>query len=126
MSRGTFAEAYCAMHGTTPAAFADSVLRRALYPQARLLYPLLARLPGYFAPDREFISGVAHVTRLRDLDQEAFAYANDPANRGFLRRFLRLRVSAGRMGSLVRAALREGSRQPFAGPGAPPRSPEGG
>jgi hypothetical protein len=50
---------------------------------------------------------------MRDFDREVFAYVNDPDNRGFLRRVLRLRVSAGRLNGIMWSTLRDGSSQPF-------------
>jgi hypothetical protein len=127
MKQLTFAEAFCSQHGLSKEEFNEAVFRRSLYPLARLLRPVLALLPGYFIADREFIAGAGHITRMRELDQDAFAFANHPSNRGVLRRVFRLRVSAGKMGSLVRSALREGSKQPFANPdpGAPSCSQPG-
>jgi hypothetical protein len=113
MIKGTFSERYCAMHGLAKWEFIESALVRSLYPQARLLRPLLRLKPGYFKADREFVSCVGRIKRMRDFDMEAFAYANDPDNRGFLRRVLRLRVSAGRLNGLVWSTLRDGSCQPF-------------
>lgn len=111
--KGTFSERYCAMHGLPKWEFIDSVLMRSLYPHARLLRPVLRLKPGYFKADLEFISCVGRIKRMRDFDMEAFAYANDPDNHGFLRRTLKLRVSAGRLNGIVWSTLRDGSCQPF-------------
>ncbi len=111
MNRVTFAKLFCARHSLDQAKFDETVLRRSLYPLARLFRPVLGLIPGYFAPDREFISCVGGITELHGFYQEAKAYAKDPNNRGFLRWTLRLRVSAGRLFRLVRDTLEDGSKQ---------------
>ncbi|HEY1791281.1 MAG TPA: hypothetical protein VGG34_00050 [Opitutaceae bacterium] len=109
----TFAERYCAKHRLLPEEYEKAVLTRSLYPQARLLGPLLSLFRAYFLSDREFVSGVGQISRLRDFDQEAFAYVGDPNNRGFLRQGLRLRVSVNRLYRVVHDTFREGSGRPF-------------
>jgi hypothetical protein len=113
LAKGSFAERYCSAHGVGNRDFIESVLVHSLYPQARLLRPLLRLFPYYFKPDREFIASVGGLRRMRDFDREVFAYVNDPDNRGFLRRVLRLRVSAGRLNGIMWSTLRDGSSQPF-------------
>jgi hypothetical protein len=115
MTTGSFAERYCTMRGIANWEFLESVLVESLYPQARILRPLLRLKPGYFRADREFISRAGRIMRMSEFDTEAAAYARDPDNRGFLRRALRLRVSAGRLSGIVWSVLREGSSQPFSG-----------
>ena len=113
LAKRSFAERYCSVHRLGNREFIEAVLARSLYPQARLLRPVLRLLPCYFKPDREFIASVGELRRMRDFDREVFAYVNDPGNRGFLRRVLRLRVSAGRLNSVMWSTLRDGSSQPF-------------
>jgi len=115
MNAATFAERYCARHDLAPEEFMEAVLRRALYPQTRLLRPFMRLTSAHFIADRDFVFCVGRITRMRQFDQEALAYVQDPNNRGFLRKVLRLRVSVSRMQHLVRATLREGSRQPTLG-----------
>ena len=93
-----FSERFCRRTGVTPARWHAVALRRALYPHARLLRPLLAALdPEFFAADRDFISGVGRLTRHSDFVIEAEEFAHHPANQSFLRRRLRLRVSVRRL-----------------------------
>ena len=108
----TFEERFCALHGVSPEKYRDTVLRLTLYPAARWLRPLLALKPGYFAPDRAFVLGVGRMSRFSEFDAEVRDYLVDPENRGFLRRVLKLRVSAYRMLCLVRSTLREGPAEP--------------
>jgi hypothetical protein len=114
MNKQTFAERFCVRHNIPFSQYRDAVLKQSLYPAARLLWPLLNMIPGHFMADREFISNVGSIKRLRDFDIEVFAYINDPNNRGFLRRGLKLRVSAARLNGLLWSTLRDGSDQPFA------------
>jgi hypothetical protein len=109
----TFAGKFCSMNDVPAGRYAEAVLRLSLYPAARILKPVLALRAGYFAPDLEFISCVGRIRRMRDLGPETDAYILDPRNRGFLRRTLRLRVSAARLHRLARLTLRTGSAQPF-------------
>jgi hypothetical protein len=114
MNKQTFAERFCARNNIPLSDFREAVLKLSLYPSARLLWPVLKLVPGHFAADREFISNVGGIKRLRDFDIEVFAFANDPNNRGFLRKVLKLRVSAARLNGLLWSTLRDGSDQPFA------------
>jgi hypothetical protein len=109
----TFAEHFCAINNLPPERYTEEVLRRSLYPAARILQPVLGLNPGYFESDVEFVSCVGRIKRLRDFDQEAYAYIQYPKNRTFLRRHLKLRASVGRLQALVHRTLRTGSRQPF-------------
>jgi hypothetical protein len=113
MIKGSFAEKYCAKNGLENWEYTESVLTHSLYARARILRPMLRLIPGYFKADREFIASVARIKRLRDFDIEAFAFVSDPDNVGFLRRRLKLRVSAGRLNGLVWSTMRDGSTQPF-------------
>jgi hypothetical protein len=106
MTHPTFAERYCELNGIAPAQFADSVLRRALYPQARLLLPLVQVLaPNYFAADFDLIGATARLRRTRDFASEADQFNYHPANIGFLRRTLRIRLSTTRLKQLLRTTL---------------------
>lgn len=100
-----FAEKFCARRQVAPKNFEASVLRLALYPAARLLFPLLNLSPGYFAPDREFIRGVGRISRGEAFRYEEQDFSLDPDNRGLLRRGLKLRVSARRLRRLVHETL---------------------
>lgn len=88
-----FAERFCADEGITPDRWQAVVLRHALYPHARLLRPIVALFdPEFFAADRDFLNGVGRLNRRSDFALEADEFAHHPANRGFARRALRLRV----------------------------------
>ena len=102
-----FAEKFCAQHNLAPEKFESEVFRRALHNRARLLWPLLALIPGYFAADREFVRGVGRISRLREFEGEAIDFNHDPANRGVMRQWLRFRVSTRRLRRLVRATLHD-------------------
>lgn len=101
----TFADAYCSSHRVRPEDYEHIVFLRTLHPVARIFRGTLGLIPRYFAADHSFIRSVGALTRRRDFGLEELDYVHDPANRGFLRRKLRLRVSARRLYALVRAEL---------------------
>ncbi len=103
----TFAEKFCAQRHLAPEKYEAAVLRLTLHAPARVLRPVLALVPDYFVADREFVRGVGRIRLLREFEGEAFDYAHDPLNRGWLRRGLRLRVSTRKMRRLVWATLRD-------------------
>jgi len=124
MPRGTFAAKFCAHYHITMEHYEDTVLERTLYPVARHLQTFLAVRANYFAPDRDFVRGVGRSTRMRDFEQEVQDYVHDPANRGFLRKTLGLRISTRRMRRIAHELLDHGapvdqpelSQAPFALP----------
>jgi hypothetical protein len=123
MSRATFAELYCARHGLAPDAYQQAVFRRVLYPHARplaWLLPLLDR--DYFAADLDLVRAAGLARKLGEYANDAEEFVHHPANRGALRRVLRLRVSARRLRALLREVLpASGSAPPFpAPPDCPP------
>jgi hypothetical protein len=94
----TFAELFCRQHRLPPQRFNQAMLRCCLYPRARFIQPLLAIIwPGHFKADYELISRVGRLTELGALDHEIGEFHDHPANRGFLRRTLRLRISTKRL-----------------------------
>ncbi len=93
----TFRERYCGHWNIPDEQFENHILDRVLYPPARWLRGLLKFLPGYFSPDREFIRSLGLIRSRRLFQAEAGEFHTDPANRLLMRRWLRLRVSAGRM-----------------------------
>lgn len=116
--RRTFADLYCEQNGLPRPQYHAAVFRRALFPHAWLagwLLRLFRRL--HFLPDHEFVEDVGHITCVADFTYPLGSFIEHPANRGVLRRVLRLRVSARRMLKLVRAVFAaEGAVLP-----APPR-----
>ncbi|WP_438483351.1 hypothetical protein [Oleiharenicola lentus] len=94
----TFRQLYCEREKIDPAQFDETVFRRSLYPQAWLARGLL-RLwnSDYFLPDYDFVNGVGGLAFHSDFRTELSEYYYHPRNRGFLRRVLRLRVSAERL-----------------------------
>jgi hypothetical protein len=105
MNLATFAEKFCAKHGLPPEKYDKSVLRRSLYPAARLLRPVLVLKANYFAADHEFIRRVGRLTRLGGFEAEVNEFLYDPNNRGFLRRVFKLRASARRLRRIVRDVM---------------------
>jgi hypothetical protein len=108
ISTATFAEKFCVRHGVAPEKYEEVVLKRSLYPAARLLRPVMLLKANYFAADREFIRGVGRLTRSSGFDSEAHDYLDHPNNRGFLRRVFKLRVSGRRLRRMVRDLMEQG------------------
>lgn len=103
-----FASRYCAKYGVLPKRYEQAVLRRSLHLGARLLYPLLACRPSYFAADRELVRAIGGCRTLWDFDTETLDFRNHPDNRGWLRGTLKLRLSVRRLRRLVREVLPPG------------------
>lgn len=108
----TFAEEFCRVHELEPEQFEAEILKRALYPAARLLRPVLALDRDYFTPDLDFIRGVGRMRHPDAFTIEARDFAHHPENRGFRRETLRLRVSARRLRDLVEATFNSRHRPP--------------
>lgn len=102
-----FAQKYCTKHTIPSDAYEETVLRTTLRPAARVIRPILNLNPDYFAVDRHFIRRVGLLTSLADFNGEAEDFVQDPRNRDFLHRTLRLRVSRRRLRSLVRETLKD-------------------
>lgn len=91
----TFRERYCAHWQILPEQFEDHLFAHALYPQAKVLGPLLMVLVrGYFLPDREFLRQVGDLRSRRLFHAEAGEFHAHEVGGKFFRRWLRLRVSA--------------------------------
>lgn len=104
----TFAELFCRETRTDPARYEREMLARCVHRRARLLVPVIRCFaPDYFAPDDELVRGVGVLTSTRGLKGELQAFDSHPRNRGFCRRRLKVRISAGRVTALVRASFAE-------------------
>ncbi|MEI6861501.1 MAG: hypothetical protein WCL04_04535 [Verrucomicrobiota bacterium] len=127
MASPTFAEAWCAKHGIAPADFAAAVLPRVLHLPARLVMPLCRFFnANHFAADMDLVRAAGALRRVRDLADEITDFTHHPANTGFLRRVLRLRVSTHRLRALMRATLPphgDGGSRPPTGSAAPFETP---
>ena len=106
MKDQTFEHLYCDKHQIDRAEFARSVMRRAVHPKTRLVKWALAVFnPDHFTADFDLVYGVAGLRRLRDFEAEVERFNDHPANRGWLRRKLGLRISTGRLRTLIRETL---------------------
>ena len=112
MSEPTFAECFCAQNQIKPADFARCVLKRSLTPQTRWVRWFLPLIePAHFTADFDLIYSVGELRRLREFPDEVTRFNAHPANCGWLRRKLGLRVSSRRLRGLVRTTLpRRGDR----------------
>ena len=109
-----FRELYCERCRIDAKDFEPHLFLRALYPSARLLHRLLSEESRrrYFELDREFVRAVGLLRSRRAFRDESSYFARDPANGGFLRQVLRLRVSGHRMGALVDEIMAESHSRP--------------
>lgn len=101
----TFAAKFCERYGMVPAAFENEVLSRCLYPMGKFVFWLRRKSPNAFRPDRDFIRGVGKISRAHEHRDEVWAFTCDPENRRFTRRYLKCRVSAGKVYALMRSVL---------------------
>ena len=107
-----FADMYCQKHALDPDRYAAVVLRRALYPHARVVYWFIVRLqPEFGEADRDIVEGVGRLMRLRDFGDEAEDFAHHSGNCRFLRRRFRLRVSTRRLRRLFKDTLGYGAQE---------------
>ena len=89
-----FAELFCRQHQLPPQRYQEAMLRSCLSRRAGILRPLLTLLSRrYFAPDYELILRVGLLMSPDALSDEIDDFLRHPANRGFLRSVLRLRLS---------------------------------
>lgn len=103
-----FSGQFCRQFKVSPDRYRAAVLKRTLYPAARMLRPVLRLIDrDYFSADQDYIDSVGRIQRARELPNESHEFNHHPANRRFLRRTLRLRVSVGRMRALVQTVMSE-------------------
>lgn len=114
----TFKQRFIEKSGGRPEDFTRDVLRRALPLHARLLLPA-ARIfdPAVLAADYDLISDVAQLTSRREFSDSVSTRRFHPANHGFLRKVVGVRVSITRLHRLVYDTMRppggQGSGAPF-------------
>jgi len=114
----SFRERYCSIHQIAPAGFEEHLLPRVLYFHARPFKGLLDAIPDYFAADREFLRSAGDLRSRRFFHAEAGEYHASAVSRGFLHRFLRLRVSAERVRQIMEETWgSQGSNPPLETPG---------
>ncbi|MCF7689811.1 MAG: hypothetical protein K9M98_15265 [Cephaloticoccus sp.] len=102
----SMAERYCAKYGIPGEKFMRHIRRKALYPHARFIVPVLVLFNGdYLAADNDFIEDVGQITTYGEFSASVVEFIYHPANDGFRRRILRLRVSTERMRKLVKQIL---------------------
>lgn len=106
MNDKTFATRYCAQNGLSVADYEAAVLRAGLYPHARFIAPVVRFIwPDHFAADLDFVQKIGRLSRMRDFFHEAEEFVHHPANRGFWRTVMHVRVSARALRRVVRTTL---------------------
>ena len=102
----TVIEQYCSRQGIPATDFKEHLLRHSLHAPARLLRPLLrAVAPNVFDLDLTYLSCVARIQTLEQLQAESQDFRRERANRRFSRRVLHLRVSVQRVHDTVAPLL---------------------
>ena len=93
----SFRHCYCEHCGITPARFVQHILKRSLYPSARVIRWFITE--DFFAPDREFIHALGFAS-----SRKAFTGAQEEFHRfhthGLWRRVFKLRISSNRVRDL--------------------------
>lgn len=108
----TFRELYCEKHGITYERFERALLWRCLHWSARPFHWLLWMNRDYYSADFDFIRGVGDLRSRRGFHNEAAEFHYHPANRGFLRTALRMRVSSKRLQSVFEQEIRSTQTTP--------------
>jgi len=115
-----FHDKFCAQYGVGPEEYDAAMLWRSLYPAGKILHLFVRGSAEHFSPDRDFVRGVGRLSRLADFESEVWAFTRNPRNGSFLRRRLRMRVSAKKVYQLMREVMEptappppDGSAGPF-------------
>jgi hypothetical protein len=114
----TFCEIYCADRDCPPEDFPRRVFWHCLHGIARPIAPFALWLfPSHFDADWSLIMGAAQCRTMAQIDEEIHDFAINPANRGWQRRQIRVRISSARLRQLARRSLRPAApSQPVAAP----------
>jgi hypothetical protein len=119
-SKPAFKQRFIEKNRVSPEDFNREVLRRTLPMHARALLPLASLIkPDVLAADYDLIADIALLTSRREFSDSAGTRRFHPANRGFIRKVLRIRVSISKLRDLVYDVMRPpsgaGSDAPFKG-----------
>ena len=107
VGKQSFRKGVCKTLGCSHVGYAEAVFRHCLYPHASLPARVLRSFnPALFASDFELIRLVAEVSDLRDLRKEVESHRYAHRAPGFLRGYLRIRLSGRRLIQLAQQALR--------------------
>ena len=109
MGAKIFRRLFCERFGCTEAEYAERALEMCLYPQAKMVAPILRILsPRYFAGDLQFLDYLGNTPDMREADVEVRNYSQmNQLQRGFLRHGLRLRISGRRVAKLAASTFEE-------------------
>lgn len=111
LNKPTFQECFCNQNYLPAEGYVRIVFYRALYPHTRLVsWVLPFFVSNYFQADLDLIHGVARLRRSHEFEIEVIHFVEHWDNFGFLRRYLRLRVSVGRLQTLIQETLERHSR----------------
>ena len=108
----TFRELYCARHGFALEKFERALVWRCLHWQARPFYWLHRLDRGFFSADFEFVRGVGELRSRRQFHDEAAEFHYHRSNRGLLRTFFQIRVSARRVQAVFEDEIKQVTTTP--------------
>lgn len=98
----TYQELYCEMTKCPKKRFTRRLFWAALHRRALVLAPLIMLTnEAFFAADLELIAAVARLHKSDQLEEEIRDFREDPRNRDWARRVLKLRVSTRRLRRLL-------------------------
>ncbi len=116
-SRPTFKQCFLRKYGGSPDDFTRDVLRLTLPPHARALLPFARILhPHIIAADHDLIADIAQLKSRREFADSVVLRRYHPANRGFLRKVAKVRVSIARLNRLVYDVMRPAPGQDSGAP----------
>ena len=102
----TFRELFCEQRALSTERFEDVLTALAWYPHARPVRWMTGLVaPRYCMPDREFVRAVGDLKTRRLFSNEAADFHLQPDNRRFVRRVLKVRVSAERLRRIFDAVM---------------------
>ena len=106
-----FRDAYCQGRGMPSARYERELLSRTLYGHARCISWFLRLVKSdYFSADIEFLRSLGSLRSRRELAAEIADFQYHPSNRTFLRRRLRLRVSAEKARRIFERHMKPGAQ----------------
>lgn len=107
LTKPTFKQRFTEKTGGSPDDFTRDLLRQTLPPHARILLPLVSIFDQkVLAADYDLIFDIAQLTSRREFAASVCVRRFHPANRGFLRKVVRVRVSIARLHRLVYDTMR--------------------
>ena len=108
----TFAEQFCERYQVSPENFVSAMFWHCLYRRAWIFVPVFRLFSrSYFTPDYELIRAIGRLRSTSEFGDELIHFYTRPGGNGFVRRRLKVRLSARRVSHLVYELLPNAARQ---------------